>query len=163
MLIFFTLFFTLFSFWTIMFIFKSSFSIIIIIFGFIISLIISWLTIKLKLYSNKNEFLFLQFGFYNMLIKKIVISFGENIYLAFQFLIPYNNLNPVVDYLYNENNNIYENNLTCNMLNSSFGVLACLIKNQCFFIHSMGDLFFSPNQLYFLNIEIQKVNDDSLI
>ncbi|MDR1498825.1 MAG: hypothetical protein LBS34_00865 [Rickettsiales bacterium] len=135
----------------------------ILMFGVVVSAIISFFSIKLKLCSHQSEFLFLQFGFYGILAQKIIISFGENIYLAFQFLIPYNNLNPTIDLLYVENNNIYENSLMCNILNLSFGIVSCMIKNQCLFIHSMGDLFFSPNQLYFLNIETQRVHDDSLL
>lgn len=163
MLTFFTLFFILFSFWLLFFVFNSIFNVLIIVFGFIISGIIAITAMKYKLYSSRNQFIFLQLGFYKLLVEKIVVSFGENIYLAFQFLLPNNNIDPVVDYLFNENDDIYENNLVCNIFNINFGIVTCLVKNQCFFVHSLNSLFFSPNQLYFLNIETQKVNDDSLV
>lgn len=163
MLTFFTLFFILFSLWLVLFLFNSMFSVSIILFGLFITILITIVVLKLKLYNYRNEFIFLQFGFYKMLAQKLIVSFGENLYLAFQFILPSNNIDPVVDYLFNENDNIYENNLTCNIFNLSFGVVSCLIKNQCFFIHSMNSIFFSPNQLYFLNIETQKINDDSLV
>ncbi len=163
MLTFFTLFFILFSLWLVLFLFNSMFTLWIVIFGFIITILIAVLVLKLKLFNFRNEFIFLQFGFYKMLMEKLTVSFGENLYLAFQFLLPVNNIDPVVDFLFNENDNIYENNLTCNIFNLSFGVISCLIKNQCFFVHSMSSVFFSPNQLYFLNIETQKINDDSLV
>lgn len=163
MLTFFTLFFILFSLWLVLFLFNSMFSVGIILFGLFITILITIVVLKLKLYNYRNEFIFLQFGFYKMLVQKLIVSFGENLYLAFQFILPSNNIDPVVDYLFNENDNIYENNLTCNIFNLSFGVVSCLIKNQCFFIHSINSVFFSPNQLYFLNIETQKINDDSLV
>jgi hypothetical protein len=131
--------------------------------GIIISIFISAVVIKLKLYSHQSEFLFLQFGFYNILSKKIFLCFGENIYLAFQFLLPRNNIDPIIDFLYIDDNNIFKNNLVCNILNMNFGIINCIIKNQCFFIHSMNELFFSPNQLYFLSVEVQRIHDDSLI
>lgn len=119
--------------------------------------------IKLKLYSANNEFIFLQFGFYSMLIKNMIIVFTENLYLAFQFIKPHSTIDPVIDYLYIENDNIYENNLTNNILNMNFGIISAIIKNQCIIIHSINSLFFSPNQLYFLSLETQRVSDDSII
>lgn len=110
-----------------------------------------------------SEFLCLQFGFYSMVFKKILTIFTENIYLAFQFLKPNNTIDPVIDYLYIDNDSIFENNLANNMLNMNCGIISAIIKNQCIIIHSINSLFFSPNQLYFLSLETQKVNDDSII
>jgi hypothetical protein len=48
-------------------------------------------------------------------------------------------------------------------LNMNCGILSCIVKNQCLMVHSLSELFFTPNQLYFLNIEVQNINDDNLI
>ncbi|MBO4956769.1 MAG: hypothetical protein J6C50_02950 [Rickettsiales bacterium] len=131
--------------------------------GIVISIIVSMLMIKLKLYSANSGFLCLQVGFYSMFIKKIIVVFTENIYLAFQFIKPNNTIDPVLDYLYIENDNIFENSLANNILNMNFGIISAIIKNQCIIIHSINKLFFSPNQLYFLSLETQKVNDDGIV
>ena len=163
MLLFFTLFFILFSFWVILFIFNSMFTITLLAVGIVISIIVSMLMIKLKLYSANSEFLCLQVGFYSMFIKKIIVVFTENIYLAFQFIKPNNTIDPVLVYLYIVNDNIFENSLANNILNMNFGIISAIIKNQCIIIHSINKLFFSPNQLYFLSLETQKVNDDGIV
>lgn len=163
MLLFFSLFFILFSFWIVLFIFNSSFTITLLLIGIVISSLIALLSIKSRLYSANSEFTFLQFGFYSMFIKKIIVFFSENVYLAFQFLKPNSNVDPVIDYLFIENDNIFENNLANNTLNMNFGIISAIIKNQCLIIHSINYLFFSPNQLYFLSLETQKVSDDSII
>lgn len=162
MLLFFTLFFILFGFWLILFIFNSYFSFLIVLFGVFISAIITMICMKLRLFTLKNEFLFLQFGFYKVLFKKFLNNFLESIYLAFEFLkfIPY--VDPVIDYLYIDNENIYENNLVTNLLNLNSGLISSILKNQCIVIHSINKLFFTPNQLYFLSLDSQKVNDDTL-
>lgn len=119
--------------------------------------------IKLKIYTLNNEFIFLQFGFYSMLVKKICVTFTENIYLAFEFIKPSSNIDPVIDYLFVENDNMFENSLANNILNINFGIISSIIKNQCLIIHSINKLFFSPNQLYFLSLETQRVSDDGLV
>ena len=163
MLLFFTLFFIFYSFWVVLFIFNSMLNVYFLLLGVVISGIVAKVAISTKLYSERNEFIFLQFGFYKLLIQKICINFLENFYLAFEFMKPDNNLMPLLDYLFIENENINENALACNLLNLNFGCVAAVIKNQCIIIHSMNDLFFTPNQLYFLSIESQKINDDNLI
>lgn len=163
MLLFFTLFFILFSFWIVLFIFNSMITIPMLCVGVVVCVLITVIAIKLKLYSMNSEFLCLQFGFYSMVFKKILTIFTENIYLAFQFLKPNNTIDPVIDYLYIDNDSIFENNLANNMLNMNCGIISAIVKNQCIIIHSINSLFFSPNQLYFLSLETQKVNDDSII
>lgn len=163
MLLFFTLFFILFSFWLILFIFNSYFTISILIIGAIASIFITIITINLRLFSLKSEFLFLQFGFYKMLMKKFITYVSETFYLAFEFLKINNYIDPVVDYLSVENESIYENNLSSTMLSLNAGVISAIIKNKCIIIHSINKLFFTPNQLFFLSIESQKVNDDNLV
>lgn len=163
MLLFFTLFFILFSFWLILFIFNSYFTISILIIGAIASIFITIITIKLRLFSLKSEFLFLQFGFYKILAKKFITYVSETFYLAFEFLKINNYIDPVIDYLSVENESIYENNLSNAMLSLNAGIISAIIKNKCIIIHSINKLFFTPNQLFFLSIESQKVNDDNLV
>jgi hypothetical protein len=146
-----------------MFIFSGTLNGVFLLSGVFISFAISSLVIKAKLYNERSEFLCLQFGFYKLLLKSIMHSFGENIYLAFQFLKTNNTLIPIVDYILVENDNVTQNALLCGIMNLNCGVLSCIIKNQCLMIHSLNELFFTPNQLYFLNIEIKNVNDDNLV
>ena len=87
MLLFFTLFFILFSFWVILFIFNSMFTITLLAVGIVISIIVSMLMIKLKLYSANSEFLCLQVGFYSMFIKKIIVVFTETGCSLISFII----------------------------------------------------------------------------
>lgn len=163
MLLFFTLFFILFGFWLILFLFNSYFSFLMLFCGIVFSFFISSLCIKLRLFSIKNEFLFLQFGFYKIFFKKIFNGFFESLYLGFEFLKINNYIDPVIDYLYIDNENIYENNLTSNLLNLNAGMVSSIMKNKCIVIHSINKLFFTPNQLYFLSLDSQKVNDDNLV
>ena len=51
-----------------------------------------------------------------MMFKKILSIFTENIYLAFQFWKPNNTIDPVIDYLYIDNDSVFENNLANNIL-----------------------------------------------
>ena len=163
MLLFFTLFFILLGFWSLLFIFNSYFSFVILLSGIFTSFFISIICIKLRLFSIRNEFLFLQFGFYKLFFKRIANGFLETIYLSFEFLKINNYIDPVLDYLYIDNENIYENNLASNLINLDAGTISSIIKNQCIVIHSINKLFFTPNQLYFLSLDSQKVNDDNLI
>ncbi len=163
MLLFFTLFFTLFSFWILLFIFNSTITIGLLAIGIVISAMVATYAIKLKLYTLNNEFIFLQLGFYSMLIRRLIVVFTENIYLAFQFIKPDNTIDPVIDYLYVDDENMYDNSLANNMLNLNFGIISAIIKNQCLIIHSINSLFFSPNQLYFLSLDTQRINDDNII
>lgn len=163
MLVFFTLFFILFSFWIVTFIFNGMLNSIFLLVGIFVSSLVSLFIMKTKLYGVRSEFLCLQIGFYKLLFKKIFSSFGENIYLAFQFLKIKSSLLPVVDYILVENDNVIQNALLCGILNLSCGVTACIVKNQCLMIHSLSELFFTPNQLYFLNIDVQNINDDNLV
>jgi hypothetical protein len=163
MLVFFTLFFILFSFWTILFIFNGLMNGVFIMVGIIVSFLVSLFIIKTKLYNERSEFLCLQVGFYKLLVKKIIYSFTENVYLAFRFLGFGNSIVPVVDYILIENDNAIHNALLCGILNLNCGILSCVIKNQCLMVHSIDELFFTPNQLYFLNIEVKNINDDNLV
>ena len=163
MILFSTIFFILVAFWIILFVFNSLFNAYFLIIGIVLSFFITRFLLISKLYSNRSEFLFLQFGFYKLLLNKLGRSFSENLYLAFQFLKPDNNLIAIFDYLFVENDNIYQNSATCSILNLNFGCVSTIIKNQCIIVHSMNELFFTPNQLFFLNIESQKMNDDNLI
>jgi hypothetical protein len=163
MLIIFTLFFILLSFWIVLFVFNGAFNSIFLLGGILVSFLISLVTVKTKLYNERTEFLCLQVGFYKLLISKIIYSFTENIYLAFQFIKINNSLIPIVDYILVENDNVVQNALLCSVLNMNCGINSCIIKNQCLMIHSLNELFFTPNQLYFLNIEVRNINDDSLV
>ena len=163
MLLFFTLFFILFGFWLILFIFNSYFTVPILVIGAISSVFITIITLKLRLFSFKSEFLFLQFGFYKMLLNKVINYISETFYLAFEFLKINNYIDPVIDYLSVENESIYENNLSSVMLSLNAGIISAVIKNKCIIVHSINKLFFTPNQLYFLSIESQKVIDDNLV
>lgn len=163
MLLFLTLFFIIFSIWCILFILNSLFNSLFLILGVLVSIFLTKITISLKLYTNRNQFMFLQFGFYKLVFNKLMIYFTENLYLAFQFLKPNNTIIPLLDYLFVENSDITENALACNILNLNTGCIASIIKNQCIIIHSMNELFFTPNQLYFLSVETKKINDDNLI
>ena len=163
MLLFFTLFFTLFSFWILLFIFNSTITIGLLAIGIVISAMVATYAIKLTLYTLNNEFIFLQLGFYSMLIRRLIVVFTENIYLAFQFIKPDNTIDPVIDYLYVDDENMYDNSLANNMLNLNSGIISAIIKNQCLIIHSINSLFYSPNQLYFLSLDTQRINDDNII
>ena len=163
MLLFFSLFFILFGFWVILFLFNSYFTFTVLLIGCIISLLITIVSIKLRLFSSRNEFLFLQLGFYKMIFSKLITYVSETLYLAFEFLKVNNYIDPVIDYLFVDDENIYENNLSNAALTLNAGIISAIIKNRCIIIHSMNKLFFTPNQLYFLSIESQKVNDDGLV
>ncbi|MBR2141100.1 MAG: hypothetical protein IJ853_01985 [Rickettsiales bacterium] len=146
-----------------LFIFNSTITIGLLAIGIVISAMVATYAIKLKLYTLNNEFIFLQLGFYSMLIRRLIVVFTENIYLAFQFIKPDNTIDPVIDYLYVDDENMYDNSLANNMLNLNFGIISAIIKNQCLIIHSINSLFFSPNQLYFLSLDTQRINDDNII
>lgn len=163
MLLFFTLFFILFGFWIVLFLFNSYFSLVMILIGFVASVLITTVCIKLRLFSPKTGFLFLQVGFYKIILNKFITCMSETTYLAFEFFKKENYVDPVLDYLFIENEDIYENNLSSSILSLNAGIISSMIKNRCIIIHSMNKLFFTPNQLYFLSIETQKVNDDSLV
>jgi hypothetical protein len=156
-------FFMLFSFWTVLFMFSGVLNGIFLLGGVIFSFIVSLFVTKVKLYNERSEFSCLQVGFYKLLLRNVFGSLGESIYLAFQFLKIENNLIPIIDYVLIDNENTIQNALLCGIMNINCGILSCVIKNQCLMIHSLNELFFTPNQLYFLNIDIKRINDDNVV
>ena len=118
---------------------------------------------KSKLMTKQNTFLFLQFGFYNILMKKINLMFLTNIYLCAQLLFSKKDIRPTIDYLFLDNEDTFEESLITNIFNMSPGVLCILLKKKYFVVHSLGDDYFVPSDLFFINLEVGKVHDDVLV
>lgn len=160
----FTLFFINLSFWIILFLSNGSFSSFSLVIGIILSFVISYATLKLKLISKKNDYLFLQFGFYKFIFSKINNAFYYNIKFAYKILTnKTKDFSPLVDYIYSEDNDVYETCLLVNTLNMLPGVICIAIKKGYFAIYSLGYEYFIPSDIFLFSQEILHVYDDSLI
>ena len=70
---------------------------------------------------------------------------------------------PLVDYVYLENEDVYETCLLVNTLNMLPGVVCIAVKKKYLVIYSLGYEYFIPSDVYLFNQEIMSVYDDSLI
>lgn len=164
MLVFLTLFFTNLSLWLLFFILNSYFNTLYFMFGIIISVVISYLTVKLRLINRQNNFLFLQLGFYKFVFDKINLMFSCT--LKFSYYLLTNNkkkFEPTIDHLYIDNSNIYEVNLLVNLLNMLPGVVCIAIRKQYLLVYSLGFEYFIPSDIFILGRDLNGIYDDSLV
>lgn len=160
----FTLFFINLGLWTILFISNGHFSSLRLIIGILLSFTVSHLALSLKLVLKKNDYLFLQFGFYKFIFSKINNAFYSNLKFAYKILTnKTKDFNPLIDYIYSENNDVCETCLLVNTLNMLPGVTCISIKKGYIVVYSLGYEYFIPSDIFLFNQEISKVYDDSLI
>lgn len=160
----FSLFFIYLSIWMILFLSSSQFNSLYLVVGVVISFIVAYLSVILKFVSKKGKFLFLQFGFYRFIFNKINNSFYYTTTFAYKILTgKTQSFTPLVDYIYLENDDIYETALLVNTLNMLPGVICITIKRRYIVVYSIGYEYFIPTDVFLFNQDIINAYDDSLI
>ena len=159
----FTLFLLLFVIWCISLFFSGAFNIFLVIFGFIISIIITLFVFRLTIVNSATEFLFLQFRFYGYIFDKFN-SHAVNIFkICLQFLDQKTNFTSILDYVFLNKDSDAESALASNLLTFLPGTIGILMKKRYLIVHSLDKEYFSLSEMYNITNEIGKLNDDSLV
>ena len=160
----FTLFFINFGVWVILFLSSGHLSSFCLLVGIFLSFLVSHLALRLRLIFKKNDYLFLQLGFYKFIFSKVNNAFYYSIKFAYKILTnKTKDFSPFIDYIYLENDDICETCLLVNVLNMLPGVTCIVVKKKYLVVHSLGFEYFIPSDTFLFNQEISKVYDDSLI
>ena len=158
----FSLFFIYLSIWIVLFLSSSQFNSLYLVIGVVISFIVAYLSLRLKFVSKKGKFLFLQFGFYRFIFNKVNNSFYYTVMFAYKILTG-KSFAPLVDYIYLENDDIYETALLVNTLNMLPGVICMVVKRRYIVVYSVGYEYFIPTDIFLFNQDIVSAYDDSLV
>mgnify|MGYP003305380574 CR=1 FL=1 len=158
----FTLFLLLFVIWLISLLVSHSFTLTFILFGVFVSLFITIFAFKSSIINPGTEFLFLQFGFYRFIFNKVNNSFYYTVMFAYKILTG-KSFAPLVDYIYLENDDIYETALLVNTLNMLPGVICMVVKRRYIVVYSVGYEYFIPTDIFLFNQDIVSAYDDSLV
>ena len=160
----FTLFFINLGLWIVLFLSNGQFNSIYLIVGIVLSLFISHLALRLRLIQKKDDYLFLQLGFYKFIFSKINNAFYYNMKFAYKILTnKTKDFNPLVDYIYLENDDVCETCLLVNTLNMLPGIVCIAIKKGYLVVYSLGYEYFIPSDIFLFNQEILRTYDDGLI
>ena len=159
----FTLFLLLFVVWLISLFFAKLFILPYIIFGFIVSIIISTFIFRMSIINKNTEFLFLQFGFYTYIFGKINSHITNVFKICFQFLSLNTEFTSILDYIFLNKDSDAESAFTANLLTLLPGTLGILMKKRYLIVHSLDKDYFSLAEMYNITTEIGKIDDDSLV
>lgn len=158
-----TLFVVLYFFWGLILLLGGDISIPVMAIGGCVCLYIAYLSWKLKVTVESDQFMFLQAGFYKFIFKMINNRFGSAFRLASEFLNPKKEFQPLLDYVFLNKDSTAEVTLAVNLLMAMPGIIAVATKKRYIIVHSLGDSYFTLTDMFNISNEISKVHDDSLI
>jgi len=149
--------------WIIALFFSHAVNIILILAGFLISIIITMLAFKTSIVSQNTEFLFLQFGFYEYIFRKIINNFKNVFKICSQFYKRNTKFTSILDYVFLNKDSDSQSALAANLLTLLPGTIGILMKKRYLIVHSLDEKYFSLSEMYNITTEIGKIDDDSLI
>lgn len=159
----FTLFLLLFIMWIMALFFSHAINIALILAGLLISVVITIFTFKSSIVSQNTEFLFLQFGFYEYIFKKIIGNLKNVFKICSQFYKRKAQFTSILDYVFLNKDSDAESVLVANLLTLLPGTLGILMKKRYLIVHSLDEKYFSLAEMYNITMEVGKIDDDSLI
>ena len=159
----FTLFLLLFIVWCISLVFSGTFNILLLIFGFIISIVITLFVFGLGLMSDSTEFLFLQVSFYSYIFEKFNNNVLNIFKICLQFLNSKTEFTSILDYIFLNKDSDTETALTANLLTFLPGTIGILMQKRYLIVHSLDKDYFSLSEMYNIINEVNKIDDDSLV
>ena len=159
----FTIFLMLFIVWNISILFVGTISLTYVLLGLIVSIFITVFLFKMGIINTNTEFYFLQFGFYAYIFAKVNSNIFQVFKICCQFLDSDTKFVPLFDYVFLNKDSDSESVIIANLLTILPGTLGILMKKRYLIVHSLDKEYFSLTDMYNISIEIEKIDDDSLI
>ncbi|HSQ98253.1 MAG TPA: Na+/H+ antiporter subunit E [Rickettsiales bacterium] len=159
----FTLFLLLFIIWITSLFLSNTVNVLLLITGFIISIIITLFVFKTSIIGQNTEFLFLQFGFYKYIFGKIINHIKNVFIICSKFYKKDIKFTSILDYVFLNKDSDAESALVANLLTLIPGTMGILMKKRYLIVHSLDEKYFSLSEMYNITVEVGKIDDDSLI
>jgi multisubunit Na+/H+ antiporter MnhE subunit len=132
-------------------------------FGFVASLVSTFFVFGASIIVSDSKFLFLQFGFYKYIFTKMNTSLTKVFKLCLEFMDADVKFTSILDYVFLNKDSDSNAVLCTNILTLMPATLGILMKKRYLIVHSIDKDYFSLGDMYNISVEVEKIDDDSLV
>ncbi len=133
------------------------------LFGIVSSAFIAAISYHVKIIDKKSELLYLSIGFYRYFIKLYFKSFFHAIGLIIDLAIGNKANRPIIYEIEVDNLRYFNLGLVNATINMNAGLFCIANEENKFKIHAMDEKYFNSLDLFLMNKQLPKINDDNLV